>query len=155
MLNATRYALAAICLTASVGCVAFWGTSVAYPTQVSRLSYYSSAGYVTGGTSHVGVHSGGAFVTIANSGALWVDRKGWRYQSRTMTSDTAGAESPSAELEVFRAEEGTYYFPLWYPALVFALAAVAAMRLGRRFTLRSALVGTSVVAALLGIVVAL
>jgi hypothetical protein len=47
-----------------------------------------------------------------------------------------------------------FYFPLWYPALVFALAAVAAIRIGR-FTLRSPLVGTSVVAALLGMVVAL
>jgi hypothetical protein len=47
------------------------------------------------------------------------------------------------------------YFPIWFPALVFALAAGAAIRLGRQFTLRSALVGMSVVAALLGMVVAL
>ncbi|WP_152101008.1 hypothetical protein [Lacipirellula parvula] len=63
--------------------------------------------------------------------------------------DTEGAfgfhQTPAAEM----------HFPLWYPALVFALAALSAVRLGRRFTLRSALVGTSVVAALLGMVVAL
>ena len=53
--------------------------------------------------------------------------------------------------EMGRAE---FSFPLWYPALVFALAAVAAIRI-RRFTLRSALVGMSVVAPLLGMVVAL
>ncbi|WP_172991951.1 hypothetical protein [Lacipirellula parvula] len=45
--------------------------------------------------------------------------------------------------------------PLWYPALVFALATVAAIRIGRQFTLRSALVGMSVVAALLGMAVTL
>jgi hypothetical protein len=47
------------------------------------------------------------------------------------------------------------HFPLWYPALIFALAGVAAMRLGRRFTLRSAIIATTVVAGLLGMVVAL
>ena len=50
--------------------------------------------------------------------------------------------------------ERMVYFPTWYPALVFALAAVAAIRM-RRFTLRSAIVGTSVVALLLGMVVVL
>jgi hypothetical protein len=39
-----------------------------------------------------------------------------------------------------------YFFPLWYPALIFALAGVAVLRLGRRFTLRSAIIATAVVA---------
>jgi hypothetical protein len=47
------------------------------------------------------------------------------------------------------------WFPTWYPALIFALAGVAALRLGRRFTLRSAIIGTAVVAGLLGMAVAL
>ncbi|QDT72231.1 hypothetical protein [Lacipirellula limnantheis] len=47
------------------------------------------------------------------------------------------------------------YFPLWYPALVFALTSVAALRLGRRFTIRSAIVATTVVAGLLGMAVIL
>ena len=46
------------------------------------------------------------------------------------------------------------YFPLWYPALVFALASVGILRLNR-FTLRTALIATTIVAALLGMVVAL
>ena len=45
------------------------------------------------------------------------------------------------------------YFPLWYPALIFTLAGVAALRLGRRFTLRSAIVATSILAGLLGMAV--
>jgi hypothetical protein len=44
-------------------------------------------------------------------------------------------------------------FPLWYPALIFALAGVASIRIGRRFTLRSAIIATTVVAGLLGMVV--
>jgi hypothetical protein len=43
-----------------------------------------------------------------------------------------------------------YGFPLWYPALIFALAGVGVLRLGRRFTLRSAIIATTVVAGLLG-----
>ena len=49
----------------------------------------------------------------------------------------------------------TVHFPIWYPALVFALAGVGALRIGQRFTIRSALIATTVVAALLGMVVAL
>jgi hypothetical protein len=47
------------------------------------------------------------------------------------------------------------FFPLWFPAVTFALAGVGTLRLGRRFTLRSALIATTVVAGLLGMVVAL
>ena len=43
----------------------------------------------------------------------------------------------------------------WYPAIVFALAAVGVLRLGKPFTIRSALIATTVVAVLLGMVVAL
>jgi len=47
------------------------------------------------------------------------------------------------------------YFPLWYPALVFALAGVGVLRFRRQFSIRSALVAVSVVAALLGMTVIL
>jgi hypothetical protein len=47
------------------------------------------------------------------------------------------------------------YFPLWYPALIFALAGVGSLRLGRRFTIRSAIIATTVVAGLLGMAVTL
>ena len=39
--------------------------------------------------------------------------------------------------------------------LIFAFAGVAALRLGRRFTIRSAIIATTVVAALLGMAVTL
>ncbi|WP_145434224.1 hypothetical protein [Lacipirellula limnantheis] len=47
------------------------------------------------------------------------------------------------------------YFPHWYPALIFALASVGALRFGRRFTLRSAILATTVVAGLLWMAVGL
>jgi hypothetical protein len=42
------------------------------------------------------------------------------------------------------------FFPLWYPALSFALFGVAALKLGCRFTLRWAIIATMVVAGVLG-----
>ncbi len=45
-------------------------------------------------------------------------------------------------------------FPLWYPTLVFGLAGVAAVRFGRRFTLRSAIIATTIVAGLLAMAAA-
>jgi hypothetical protein len=45
--------------------------------------------------------------------------------------------------------------PLWYASLVFAVAGVAALRFRRQFSIRSALMAVSVVATLLGMVVAL
>ncbi|WP_145431820.1 hypothetical protein [Lacipirellula limnantheis] len=46
------------------------------------------------------------------------------------------------------------FCPLWYPALVFALAAVGILQIPR-FTIRSALIATTIIAALLGMVVVL
>ncbi|WP_152099414.1 hypothetical protein [Lacipirellula parvula] len=68
---------------------------------------------------------------------------------------TTVAKQELAECGDFGLVRNNLLFPLWYPALVFALAAVAAIRVGRQFTLRSALVGMSVAAALLGMAVAL
>ena len=45
------------------------------------------------------------------------------------------------------------FFPIWHPALIFALAGVGALKFGRRFTLRSPIIATTVVAALLGMAV--
>jgi hypothetical protein len=55
----------------------------------------------------------------------------------------------------FGLTRGRTWFPLWYPALVFAIAGVAALRVRRQFSIRSALIAVSVVAALLGMIVAL
>jgi hypothetical protein len=55
----------------------------------------------------------------------------------------------------FGRHANSIHFAMWYPALVFALAAVAALRFRRQFSIRSALVAVTVVAALLGLVAAL
>lgn len=48
-----------------------------------------------------------------------------------------------------------FWFPAWYPALIFALAGVAVLRFGRQFSIRSALVTTTVLAALIAMAVTL
>jgi hypothetical protein len=45
----------------------------------------------------------------------------------------------------------TLYFPLWYPAIVFASMGVGVLRLGDRFTIRSMILMTTVISLLLGI----
>jgi hypothetical protein len=52
-------------------------------------------------------------------------------------------------------DKHSLYFPLWYPALIFALAGAASLKLGHRFTIRSAIIATTVVAGLLGMAVIL
>jgi hypothetical protein len=47
------------------------------------------------------------------------------------------------------------YFPLWYPALIFALSGVGVLRFRRQFSIRTALVATTVVAALVAMAVIL
>lgn len=69
-----------------------------------------------------------------------------------------GAAATQAEMDsrgMFWRTGNMTFFPLWYPALIFALTGVAALRFRRQFSIRSALICVSVVAALLGMVVAL
>jgi hypothetical protein len=60
-----------------------------------------------------------------------------------------------AREDPFYADGVSAHFPLWFPALVFTLAGVASLILDRRFTLRSAIIATAVVAGLLGMMVGL
>ena len=141
MLTYLRYALATFCFAASVGCLALWGT----------------------------IKDGCHYSVVADVLTLTIDRK---------TVDIGLLENPAAahwsfsdwepvpgavhEIEGHIALHGAFgrfrhsiYFPLWYPALIFALAGVAALRFRRQFSIRSALIAVSIVAALLGMAAAL
>ena len=52
-------------------------------------------------------------------------------------------------------EDGMAYLPLWYPAFLFAVAGVAVLRFRRQFSICSALITTTVVAALIAMAVIL
>ena len=135
MLTYLRYALATFCFAASVGCLALRGWS--YATRVSYI---------------VDVESGEAIFEVRTwtvavdyqealrFGEVWRDGEADKNQGHFEGSAVGGLYAR---------------FPLWYAALVSALAGIAALRLGRRFTLRSAIIATTVVAGLLGMAVIL
>jgi hypothetical protein len=148
MLKAIRYTLAAMCLAASLGCLALWWRSTLYldnalvitRSVVVQLTSFQGSCRIFINANRP--NSAAAFQLKVNS--LEVD-----YPL------SPGIRSTPKDTRQFRANAGSAKFPLWYAALVFALAAVAAIRIGRQFTLRSALAGMSVVAILLGMVVAM
>ncbi|BBO32523.1 hypothetical protein PLANPX_2135 [Lacipirellula parvula] len=142
MLKAIRYTLAAICLAASVGCLALWWRSMnvrfeafgAIPVSPQPLCVTISRGQLSASFIPPGK------VTH------------WRYESYPLDSRLPPPRLWPPRLEIY---EGGFSIPLWLPsALSGAFGAVAIVRI-KRFSLRSALVGMSVVAALLGMIVAL
>jgi len=145
MLVYIRYALATFGFAASVGCLALWGWTATHPNQVGRLSYCGQAGYSKSWT-FIGVNYGEMFVHFAGDGVHWSDRKGWHYQSFPIVAPV------NSSSDRFGLREGGIYFPIWYSALILALVAVGALRIGR-FTIRSAIIATTIVAALLGTIV--
>ena len=142
-----RYTLAALCLAASVGCLALWWRSI--------TTYDSVAGPILSGDK--------AFVLTSDRGTGWLsilypasrESVAWEYISFELPQPgEAYYIENKGGFQLFSSDEMlALYFPLWYPALVFALASITALRLGRRFTLRSALIATMVVAGLLGMAV--
>jgi hypothetical protein len=153
MLTYLRYALAAVCFAASVGCLALWwrskttwdmamrGASVRQPTT---LCFESSDGYATA-----------AFV----SGLSQAPVSEWFHLSHELNvfhqTEIESRLNRYGNFGVLDQQDLAGYCPLWYPALIFALAGIGVLRLGRRFTLRSAIIATTVVAALLGMAVVL
>ena len=144
MLKALRYTLAAIFLAASVGCLALWWRSMNAP-KVFDWDAYSSNQRLT---------------LMASDGTciLYTSPRTTIHVGMTTNEALRAAVVEFAirrrVIGEFGRYDNTVYFPLWYPALVFALAAVGILRIGR-FTIRSALIATTIAAGLLGMVVAL
>ena len=145
MLTYLRYALATFCFAASVGCLALWIWSISQHNRILGASWYSD-----GRTIHASVNCGDTVVSLAPRNPLPFHSR-LQFRSATLR-DLGHVESRPGH---FGMRRSGVYFPLWYPALIFALAGVAAQRLGRRFTLRSAIIATTVVAGLLGMAVGL
>jgi hypothetical protein len=146
MLTYLRYSLATFCFAASVGCLALSWRSFTHRDIVILQSSFL----------------GNQVNLVFNCGQMRVQA---RYPADTMPSIRHLAVKPT-DGEWFRqfvtrfgyfgiGVDDSVFFPLWYPALIFALAGVATLRLGRRFTLRSAIIATTVVAGLLGMAVGL
>ena len=156
-----RYALAAIFFAASVGCLALWwrsmttrdilaGPSFLVPTRAFYFETFDgviSTTFQTEAKSHPAVVRKWSrwypsYPNRTNPDSEWRRRQ---IRERAARHGIIGVSDDAA----------CVYFPLWYPALVFALAGVGVLRFRRQFSIRSAIVVVSVVAVLLGIIVAL
>ena len=136
-----RYSLAAVCFTASIGCLTFALTASdaryihrVYHIKSTSLIFYTAGGY---------------------AGFAWLERSfapGSPLDLQVKSEISGGA--PLGRYKTHLNESG-FRLPLWHPALILVLAGVASLRLRRQFSIRSALICVSVVALLLGMVVAL
>lgn len=154
MLTYLRYALATVCFAISIGCAALWWRSfdkldrlyVPIWNQPKLLLFASGHGTASVSTltppKRMPMSELKLRYTSADAAPLSITRPKSRYGLGHFSFSSTASEFG---LDV----------PLWYASLIFALAGVAALRLGRRFTLRSAIIATTIVAVLLGILVAL
>ena len=149
MLTVIRYTAAALCLAASVGCLLLWWRSFTYYDQVTLgIPFQVERAYVT-------TFYGSCDVTVEGGDFHFAGRQR-RWQFSTTHKDRMGrlSDIDMVNRGGFGRGHACFYFPLWYPALIFALASVGILRVNR-FTIRSALVGMTIVAALLGMIVVL
>jgi hypothetical protein len=135
-----RYSLAAVCFAASVGCLtlALTATDGRYLHRVYHIKSSSLVLYTAGGYA----------------GSAWLERLpalGSSLDLQIKSEISGGA--PLGHYKQHLNESG-FRLPLWYPALIFALVGVGVLRVGR-FTIRSVLIATAIVAALIGMVVVL
>ncbi len=151
MLTYLRYALATICFAVSVGCMGLWWRSTSHQDSLHGSTSNQSQVIL------IGCYDG--FVDVAlfdlqpqrsNSQLI----TSWRAETEEITEPNNFASHRIAQSGFFGQTVRGFYFPIWFPALIFAVAAVAAIRVSR-FTLRSAIIATTVVAGLLGMAVIL
>ena len=149
MLTYLRYALATFCFAASVGCLALWchtivnerRLSVACVSTLSNLQLH-----VADGTGSVQQSRGYLGTSLVGD---------WQFKSSLFRGRATQLAWTGDQQGAFGRTRTCVFFPIWYASLIFALAGIAALRLGRRFTLRSAMIATTVVAGLLGMAVGL
>jgi hypothetical protein len=153
-----RYALATVCFAASVGCLALWWRSVQSPYSTDIVCTYPQVGGIC--SLDRGRLSARYYWMPPQSPGLGPAR---RFEVSTYYVGGAFAKLAGNIIDASAFEKhGSFgcmfnaiYCPLWYPALIFALAGIAPLRFGRRFTIRSAIIATTVVAGLLGMAVGL
>lgn len=145
-----RYGLVTFCFAASVGCLALWVLSESraflfevLPLSNDKLTFEVSNGMAFVGRVPASTRRSGALLYSFNVGdEARVEKLGFPYDD-------------SQKMGVFGVISPFGYFPIWYPALIFALAGVGVLRGSRQFSIRSALVATTVIAALIAMAIIL
>jgi hypothetical protein len=150
MLTYLRYTLATFCFAASVACLA-----LAWDTIANKLHWtamYVSPSYnfylrAACGTGNVELRR-----RILPGDSLIGE---WHVQCSTFRGRSARPPWTEGQQSAFGRTRMGFFFSLWYPAFLFALAGVGALRFRRQFSIRSAFIAVAVVAALLGMPVIL
>ena len=135
MTKLIRFTLATICFGISISSLALWLQS-----EMERRTYF------------LDVENGEAIFEVRDGTAALDYQEAWRFGG--VWRDRENAK------KLFDADvwaEGTLFarFPLWYAAIVFAVFGAGFVYVGPRFSIRSALVATTIVAALIAMAVVL
>ena len=150
MANLIRYALATLCFAVSIGFLALWWRSFNYSETFSGPSVFQGEMlylHALRGTGTLGTQ------VIART-------PHWKYGSRPRAEvespdSTDGDEHGRRFGAVWKDAAWFITFPVLYPALVFALAGLGVLRFRRQFSIRTALIATTIVAALIAMAVIL
>ena len=149
MAKFNRYVLTIVCFVASISSLALWWQSLLHYRSLSGPTHLSDVIF------SFNVLDGGANLFLRSSKSI----PPWKYESYPIKPGSIARLQEPMEGRSFgmRTVGYTYwcFFPLWYAALLFALAGVAALRFRRQFSIRSALITMAVIASLLGMVVIL
>jgi hypothetical protein len=150
MAKFARYALASVCFAASVGCLALWWRANAWrfyvPLPMNRFQVEGMYLEAWAGTGVISLDRENLFASFSGRKAV---------SNEELRAEIVEYRIRQSRLGNFGRFRRSLYFPIWYPALIFALTGVGALRFRRQFSIRSALIAVTVVAALLGMAVGL
>lgn len=150
-----RYGLAAVCFASSAGCLALWGWTDASENTCIIVCYFANGKNADHQSPMFAVEMMQGEAVFRRYDEAFVDR-GWDVKLATVSpTTTASFRDRVSKLGLFFVAEPWIYFPLWYPALVFAIAGVGVLRFRPQFSIRSALIVTTIVAALIGMTMVL
>lgn len=150
-MSSIRYALAALYFTASVGCLALWGWTAARANSAHFAIFYL---YPL--TFELQLCDGEAKIALLRRFRRTVSGLVRTFSTGVLDGVYLTQFGRTIKYQGYFANGfRSVYFPLWFPALIFALAGIGVLRFRRQFSIRSDLVAVSVVATLLGIVLAL
>lgn len=139
-----RYALTSFCFAVSVSCLALWWRSNSTSDRFIGPTYLNPSYALYFEVSDGSV----TFEAINFAGVpLYAFERVEHRPLRAPPLKFGGKDA-------FGANDNAIYFPLWYSALAFTLVGVGVLCFRRQFSILSALIWVSVVAALLGMVVA-
>jgi hypothetical protein len=147
-----RYALATVCFAASVGCLGLWWRSTTYFEKAAGPTYLFPQRAL-----YVEYYRGIASTTFLDDPKGRLGGEGWEWLGSTSDDYKIYEFYDIKNKGLFGIHEKMpmAHFPLWYPALTFTLVGVGVLRFRRQFSIRTALICLTIVAALLGIVVIL